>query len=116
MSAKKEPVEVVLGRMKEDMQRIVSGADDPYAAGWRIWGAALSQVGSDDDMHPLWLMWGALTDWVEMHPAETVQAQDAMRRAAQEWLSLPRDRQSRQAYFDRWLYDELGYERPGAKP
>jgi hypothetical protein len=40
-----------------------------------------------------------------------------MIRAAQEWLSLPENAEAQRAYFDRWLYDELGYERPQhAKP
>ena len=63
-------------------------------------------------MWPLWLIWGALTDWVEQRPAETEQAESAMARAAQEWLSLPENADGQRAYFDRWLYDELGYERP----
>lgn len=35
-----------------------------------------------------------------------------MIRAAQEWLSLPENDQAQRDYFDRWLYDDLGYQRP----
>lgn len=67
---------------------------------------------SETIMWPLWLIWGELTDWVEQKPAEAEQAESAMIRAAQEWLSLPESAEAKRAYFDRWLYDELGYERP----
>ncbi len=72
-------------------------------------------------MHPLWLIWGALTDWVELRPEGSAQAEATMVRAAEEWLSLPStESDARTAYLDRWVYDELGYERkttePGAAP
>jgi hypothetical protein len=41
--------------------------------------------------HGLWLMWGSLTDWVENRPSETPEAEEAMRRAASEWLTLADD-------------------------
>lgn len=55
----------------------------------------------------MWLLWGALTDWVEVKPDEESGANGAMRRAAREWLELPRDSGSTREFFDRWL-DELG--------
>ena len=102
-----------LAAIQDDMRKIVADEDDPYEAGSRIYSTAMSAVGDPDDvMHPTWLAWGALTDWVEMKPEEAPEAHAAMRRAAHEWLSLGDDSASRHAYFDRWLYDELGYERP----
>lgn len=55
-------------------------------------------------------MWGALTDWVEYKPEEKPKAEAAMMRATKEWLAI--DQGSQTAYFDRWLYEELGYARP----
>lgn len=99
------------------MRLIVSRDRPPYRAGWRIWGTAMRFVEkSPEVMHPMWLLWGALTDWVENKPEEADKAESAMRRAAEEWLSLPEDLDNKRAYFDRWLYDEMGYERPRAKP
>lgn len=85
----------------------------PYRAGWRIWGTAMGHASeSDQIMWPTWLLWGALTDWWEVKPAEAERAESAMRRAAREWLSLPDDAEARRQYFERWLYQELGSERP----
>ena len=95
------------------MRLIISRNRPAYRSGRRIWSTAFRHAGGPDEvMWPMWLLWGALTDWVEVRPAETAQAEAAMRRAAHEWLALPDDAGARRAYFDRWLYDELGYERP----
>ena len=94
------------------MRQIVSRRGSDCAA-WRIWGTAAEHAtDSKTIMWPLWLIWGALTDWVEQKPAEAEQAESSMIRAAQEWLSLPETDEAQRAYFDRWLYDELGYQRP----
>jgi hypothetical protein len=96
-----------------DMRLIVSGGESRYDAGWRIWATAMEHASASKElMWPLWLLWGALTDWVEVRPAEADRAESAMQRAAQEWLSLPDNAEAQRAYFDRWLYDEIGYERP----
>ncbi|MEU4483171.1 hypothetical protein AB0F68_34730 [Micromonospora sp. NPDC023966] len=56
---------------------------------------------------------GALTDWVELKPDEEERAFAEMARAAREWLALdPRDSGTVRRYFDYWLYDVCGYERP----
>lgn len=95
------------------MRLIVSRRGSAYRAAWRIWGTAMVHAtDSNTIMWPLWLIWGALTDWVEQKPAEAEQAESSMIRAAQDWLSLPETDEAQRAYFDRWLYDELGYERP----
>lgn len=67
---------------------------------------------NSETMHPFWLIWGALTDWVEIRPSDESEAEEAMLRASREWLNLnPSDEAGRNAYLDRWVYDELGYER-----
>jgi hypothetical protein len=58
---------------------------------------------------------------VELRPEESAQAEATMVRAAKEWLDLPStESHARTAYLDRWVYDEMGYERkiaaPGAAP
>ena len=114
--------EAALAVAKRDMEAcmrlIVSRRGPPYRAAWRMWGTAMRHATDPETiMWPLWLIWGALTDWVEQKPAEAEQAESAMIRAAQEWLSLPENAEAQRAYFDRWLYDELGYEKPQyAKP
>ena len=61
--------------------------------------------------YALWLLWGSLTDWVENKPDETALAEAKMRRAAAEWLEVADDGLRWRRFFDRWLYDEMGYER-----
>lgn len=101
-----------LRRIQADMSTIVAADGDPYDAARRIWGEAMGAAPeSRDIMWPLWLLWGALTDWVETKPDGEGAAHEAMRRAAAEWLALPEETGARMAYFERWLYDEIGYER-----
>jgi hypothetical protein len=74
----------------------------------------LSKGGADrDQCQALWLLWFGLTDWIEVRPEETDEAEAAIRRAASEWLQVADDEPARAAFFERWLYGELGYERPG---
>lgn len=99
------------------MKRIVDGDGDPCEAAERIWSEAMgTAVQSHDIMWPLWLLWGALTDRVDENPDEASVAREAMRRAAEEWLALPPESSARTAYFDRWLYEEMGYDRPHGAP
>lgn len=111
-------VEVAAGLcdIAKEMRRMLDGECPPYDAAWNIWGTAFSLAGkSPDVMHPLWLIWGSLTDWVENRPAETQAAETAMLRAAKEWLALDHDHFIEvKAYLDRWVFDEMGYERNGA--
>ena len=97
------------------MRLIVSRERPPYRAGSRIWSTAMRNAdASHEVMWPMWLLWGALTDWIEVKPEETAQAEAAMRRAAQEWLATPDEVEAQRAYFERWLYEEMGIERPQA--
>lgn len=101
--------------MEQQMRLMLEGKVKPYDAGRLIWRAAMSNMTSSSEiMHPLWLIWGALTDWVEVHPSEEKEAEATMLRASKEWLSLESaDAESRTAYFDRWVYEEMGYKREG---
>jgi len=110
----KDTVEAALKEIEMNMKGIVSGQSDTYEAGLAIWGRAFSLAGDSKDlMWPMWLIWGALTDWVEVKPNEATTARESMLRAAREWLSLEQSPSERKDYFDRWLFDELGHERPG---
>jgi hypothetical protein len=99
------------------MRLIVARRGSAYRAGRRIWGISMGHAPECTElMWPMWLLWGALTDWVEKKPEETAEAEAAMRRVSAEWLSLPNSSEARHAYFDRWLYQEMGYERPDTAP
>ncbi|MFJ7949854.1 hypothetical protein ACIQ6K_40780 [Streptomyces sp. NPDC096354] len=87
----------------------------PYDPALEIWGLAVGEWPGDDGdeaCYSLQLIWGALTDWVEFRPAEADQAETHMITAAREWLSIEGDREAEARYFDRWVYDILGYKRP----
>jgi len=105
---------VVLVEARQHARDLVGGLVPPYDAGRAIWATALGASGSGrDGSHcwALWLLWGSLTDWVENKPAEAGEAEAAMRRAASEWLGVVDDELRWRQYFERWLYDEMGYER-----
>jgi len=106
-------IAVAKRRIEACMRLMVFRRGSAYRAAWRVWGTAMRHAtDSEPIMYPLWLLWGALTDWVEQRPAEAELAESAMIRATHEWLLLPENAEVRRAYFDRWLYGELGYERP----
>ena len=95
------------------LRRIAAGNNQPYDLGRRIWQLSMVKVDPAGDWvyHPLWLLWGALTDWVEVKPAETAQAEDAMVEAAKGFLRVAGQETLERAFFDHWLYERLGYER-----
>src|SRR5687768_7452503 len=95
--------------IEHEMCRMIAGVCAPYDAAWNIWGMSMSLVAeSPDVMHPLWLIWGSLTDWVENRPAETKNAELEMIRAAREWLDLDQaDSRAKEAFLNRWVYDEM---------
>jgi len=100
--------------IENEMRCMLDGQSTPYHAAWNIWAKAMSLVSASPNiMHPLWVIWGSLTDWVENRPNETLQAESKMRQAAKEWLEVNHDDSiAEKAYLDRWVYDEMGYERP----
>jgi hypothetical protein len=99
--------------IEREMNRMLESGSDSYASGRRIWEIAFTHApDSPKVMWPLWLIWGALTDRVEVKPQECAAAEQMMLRASREWLALDRrDEKARDAYLDRWVYDELGIER-----
>jgi hypothetical protein len=98
--------------INEQFQKMISGEIETYEAGRNIWVKALSLANdSENTMWAFWLMWGALTDWAEEEGEGILEAEEAMLRAAKEWLELENNEEQREAYFQRWLYDELGYKR-----
>ena len=108
-------ISLSLIEIESHMRTITGGTCEPYEAGLEIWKIAMSEVESSPDiMHPFWLIWGSLTDWVENRPAEKIDAESAMVRASLEWLDLNhRNPVAIKAYCDRWVYDEMGYQKPG---
>lgn len=108
-----DDITAALEAIRVEMRKIFASEEEPYAAGRNIWGIAISHTAvSPDVLYPLWLTWGALTDWVENKPDEKTLAEEVMRRAASEWLSLDaKDSKTRTAYLDRWVYDEMGHVR-----
>ncbi|MGW5586940.1 hypothetical protein [Streptomyces sp. NPDC003857] len=86
----------------------------PYEPALEVLGLASGGMPVDDGdeaCNSLTLIWGELTDWVELRPSETDQAETHMVTAAREWLTVESDREAEGQYFDRWLHDILGYER-----
>jgi hypothetical protein len=103
-----------LREITEETRKIAAGVENPYDFGCRIWEIAFRLAAKSHDlMWPMWLIWGALTDWSEdIKQEEKASAEAAIVRAAHEWIALETDIPSREAYFNHWLYEELGYDRP----
>ncbi len=95
-------------------EAIAKADASPYEPALEILGLASGGHPIDDgDEASNWLVliWGELTDWVELRPAEADQAEAHMVTAAHEWLAVEGEREAEGRYFDRWLYDILGFER-----
>src|ERR1700744_5535208 len=64
---------------------------------------------------PLFLIWASLTESFDeargREPNEDASASSMMIRAAKEWTAISSDATGRELYFDRWMYEECGYER-----
>ncbi|MFJ7949822.1 hypothetical protein ACIQ6K_40585 [Streptomyces sp. NPDC096354] len=93
---------------------MLDGDASPYDLALEIWRLAMGEwpgLDGDESRISLHLIWGALTDWVELRPTETDQAEAHMATAAREWLTIEGDQQAEAEYFDRWVHDILGYER-----
>lgn len=87
-------------------------AEDPYEVGLAIMSAAVEPMLTSDIASRQYVLWGGLTDRLELKPEEGADALTAMRQAATEWQAVKDDSTARDEYFDRWLYDVLGLERP----
>ncbi len=104
-----------IASIEAQMHRMLADDAVAYECAWNIWQTAMKlSIESPDVMHPLWLIWGALTDWVENQPTATEDAEREMRRAATEWFELDQtDKFQLTSYLDRWVFEEMGYQRKG---
>jgi hypothetical protein len=97
------------------------GTLDPYVAAREMWALAMRNAprpdgSADDEAWAHWLIWGALTDRIEVRPAERTQAEVAIVAAAREWLAVEAVPEARLAFFDRMVYDVCGYQRREGPP
>jgi hypothetical protein len=99
---------------------IVEGKERPYDVGLRF-SAFGADAASDswETGFSIIQIWGALTDmidapvgWGSSDELDKKRASTLMIRAAKEWLVVSSSESARQAYCDRWKYDELGCQRP----
>ncbi|MGQ5262828.1 hypothetical protein ACTWLT_18980 [Micromonospora sp. ZYX-F-536] len=108
---------VGLPERARDLAEQILRADEPYDLGLLFMGETLDVMTIGEYADSMYCVWGALTDWVELKPDEQDRAFAEMTRAAREWLALdPHDNDAVFRYFDYWLYDVCGYERPPAQP
>jgi hypothetical protein len=87
------------------LMRGVIAADDPAGPASAILAALHDHLETEDFATSLYLVWGCLgeSEW------ESDRAADA----AREWLALDhRDRGAVRRYYDHWLYEVCGYQRP----
>lgn len=100
------------------LRRLVTAEGGRYEIGQRIWSLSMGRAADDPSgdwiYYPSWLLWGALTDQVELKPAETEAAEADMLDAAREFLEVNGEPPAERAYFDRWLYERMGYDRPSS--
>ena len=89
----------------------VSASAEPYWAAVEVHGLSASLMEQFGVAYRLWWMWAALTDRYELKLEERPAAVAAMVRAADEWLAVADDETARDAYLERWMFDELGLSR-----
>ena len=97
--------------INSQVRKMISGEIETYEGGRSIWLKALSLGSQSEIMGGLWFLWGGLTNWAEDDPEGPLEAEKAMLRAAKEWLELEDTKDQQDAYFERWFYDEIGYNR-----
>src|SRR5262245_45625831 len=107
-----------LERMRVLARDLLASQGEVYPTAREIWaeaigGGDLDEAGpANEQRHAMWLLWGSVTDWVERKPGDTDSAEDAMRRAAREWLTVVDDEALWRPYFDRWLAQGAKGRRP----
>jgi len=104
-----------IDEVTQRVRQIADGSGSPSELGVQIWAMTLThKEGIQDVARPLSLIFGHLTDPVDWpgreHEIDAAEAE--IKRAANEWLVVADDPKGRDRYFDRWLYEECGYERP----
>lgn len=115
------PIEEYVARSNALALLIVEGKERPYDVGLRF-SAFGADAASDswETGFSIVQIWGALTDmidapvgWGGSDASDKEEKTSAlMIRAAKEWLVASASESDRQAYCDRWKYDELGLQRP----
>ena len=86
------------------MRRVLA-SDDPSIAAAEILAVLHDHLETEDFATSLYLVWGAL--------GENEWQQDRAVDAAREWLTLDHlDRVAVRHYYDHWLYEVCGYQRP----
>ena len=105
-------------KVTEQAGLLVAGNERAYDIARRTWTLGMDGMSTEalrDVAWPVWLIWGDLTDRVDgprgREPGAEEAASVEMRRASAEWLLVADDAVSRAEYFDRWVYEECGYER-----
>ena len=96
------PAPAYLDDVRALMRQVVT-VGDPSVPAAAIVAAVADHLETEDFATSLYLVWGALSDW----------EQDSAADAAREWLALDhQDREAVRRYFDHWLHDVCGYDRP----
>jgi hypothetical protein len=115
------PVDEYVERSNTLALLIVEGKERPYEVGLRFSAfGADAALDSWETGFSIIQIWGALTDMIDApvgwggsdEPDKEEKATALMIRAAKEWLVVSSSESARQAYCDRWKYDELGFRRP----
>jgi hypothetical protein len=107
--------------IKRLIAEVAGSQGNTYDPASDVWTYSLDVCATTDKewIYPaLYALWGALTDWVEVKPEETDEAEATMRDAAQAFLPIVEDDDALRLYFDHWLYEERGgfYARPAPPP
>lgn len=111
-----------LALVRKHAVSLMEGREEPYVAARAMSGAGFDgsfcEEKAPDPEHckALWLLWGTLTDWIELKPEQSTEAEDSMRRAAAEWLEVMDEEPKWRDYFQHWLYSEMGIVRPEKEP
>ena len=90
----------------------IADAEEPYLLGTEVGGCVMDEIVKSVVASRVYRLWGSLTDMYELRPEERREAEALMRRAATEWLAVRDDDAARDKYFDRWLYNVCGHDRP----
>jgi len=98
-------------RRVDGLIELLTAADEPYWLAVNVMGAARDALVTSLTACHHYRIWAALTDRYELKPDERPEAVAQMQRAALEWLAASDDAAARERYFDKWLFDVLGFER-----
>lgn len=84
------------------LMREAAYAPHPYLVHAYVLGCLSDRMTEDLAASNMYLLWAWLGDWYELRDdIEAIEAESYMQEAAQEWLELPDDSDSRAAYINR---------------